>query len=43
MPQAPVTEDLGTPIFDTLAAEVGFEWIGWFDPKKRDDSATSDS
>jgi hypothetical protein len=33
MSQTTVTEDLGTPIFDTLAAEVGFEWVGWFDPK----------
>lgn len=32
MPQTPVTEDPGTPIFDALAAEVGFEWVGWFDP-----------
>lgn len=26
MPQQTVTEELGTPIFDALAAEIGFEW-----------------
>ena len=33
MPQTPVAEDQGTPIFDALAAEVGFEWAGWLDQK----------
>jgi len=39
MQQTPVTEDQGTPIFDALAAEVGFEWVGWFDPKTDDTAA----
>jgi hypothetical protein len=38
MPQTPVTEDQGTPIFDALAEEVGFEWVGWFDPKTESDT-----
>jgi hypothetical protein len=33
MAQTPVTEDQGTPIFDALAEEVGFEPAGWFDAK----------
>lgn len=32
MQQTPVTEDQGTPIFDALAEEVGFEPVGWFEP-----------
>ena len=26
MPQQSVTDEFDTPIFDALAAEVGFEW-----------------
>jgi hypothetical protein len=32
MPQTPAPPDSNTPIFDALAAELGFEWVGWFDP-----------
>ncbi|MFC4855023.1 hypothetical protein [Actinophytocola glycyrrhizae] len=38
MAQTPVIEDQGTPIFDALAAEVGFEWGGWFDQKPEADA-----
>ena len=39
MPQTQVAEDYGTPIFDTLAAEVGLEWAaaGWFDANTQQD------
>ncbi|MBB4905023.1 hypothetical protein [Actinophytocola algeriensis] len=38
MTQTPVTEDQGTPIFDALAEEVGFEVVGGFDPNAEPDT-----
>jgi hypothetical protein len=38
MAQTPVTDDQGTPIFDALAEEVGFEMAGGFDPKPESDA-----